>query len=576
MKPFLIIAVYLTLFSKTVALAQDEAPVARPAVENCSSLLSIGLRETADFHLQRLRYYLTLPRHLTEAFVSNMKMIIELMELVKRHPMPGGLIPHGHPWTTGLNPDTQSPIWYQNVIYSIEADQPYRLSDQQLLHGLGTFLKGQVARSAATAEHPQGLLEYDESFRTLRRMPHAVNYIHGSSHYNSGWIILNDFKDAYQLFSDRRFLRDLRHFVKMEQRELIIVFRNSDYDPQAYGQLSLFLRTILPWYSNVNGPQEQVHWGNRTAVTAINMITGEFTNDLKTLLEPNGHLRVSKPPVEASKYFRGPYRGTRESARLPERLLSRAIQFRVEKRDPQKGTLFFVDKKRLERTKRLRELATVLVDHTVPRRIEDFYGQPIAVFDLSMSMDSSGRVPLPTNFDPKHDIIYALKSDDTGHTFLIAGDKELHASVAFRRETKVLAADPGSIRASVYLVIKGLPEEVVRKTESAINEMAGTHSICCVAGVDQALQVGADIQMPEGRRTGILPIRTLRRIIENGFRTTSGQRLQVEIYTGSAESVESLFERLKVQDAKLLMAYPLLVPIGHVLDEIAPAKRIIR
>jgi hypothetical protein len=35
-------------------------------------------------------------------------------------------------------------------------------------------------------------------------MPHGINYIHGSAHYNSGILVFTDFTDTFGHFTDRQ------------------------------------------------------------------------------------------------------------------------------------------------------------------------------------------------------------------------------------------------------------------------------------------------------------------------------------------------------------------------------------
>ena len=44
-------------------------------------------------------------------------------------------------------------------------------------------------------------------------MPHGINYIHGTAHYNSGILIFTDFADAIEHFTDRRFAAEVRRFA---------------------------------------------------------------------------------------------------------------------------------------------------------------------------------------------------------------------------------------------------------------------------------------------------------------------------------------------------------------------------
>src|SRR5439155_222465 len=76
----------------------------------------------------------------------------------------------------------------------------------------GQFLAHRVSLSAGPEEIPAG---------PRRRMPHGINYIHGTSHYNSGILVFTDFPDALSHFTDRRFRREVYRFVHAERREVL-------------------------------------------------------------------------------------------------------------------------------------------------------------------------------------------------------------------------------------------------------------------------------------------------------------------------------------------------------------------
>ena len=63
-------------------------------------------------------------------------------------------------------------------------------------------------------------------------MPHAINYIHGASHYNSGILVFTDFADAIVHFSDPRFAAQTRRFVREQRREVLVIFRQRQYEPR--------------------------------------------------------------------------------------------------------------------------------------------------------------------------------------------------------------------------------------------------------------------------------------------------------------------------------------------------------
>jgi hypothetical protein len=179
-----------------------------------------------------------------------------------------------------------------------------------------------------------------------RRMPHGINYIHGSSHYNSGILIFNDFADCYRHITDRRFRRELCRFVRRENREVLFLLRQREYSPCDYAYFSCCMRTVFPWFCNPNGPRERVLWGNAAPFPAANLITGRWIRDVQGLRKPGGSDAVIRPGIQAGIYFQGePLNSGRSEALFPERLLALATYWRVRVRGA-RGGMFFVDRRK--------------------------------------------------------------------------------------------------------------------------------------------------------------------------------------------------------------------------------------
>lgn len=292
-------------------------------------------------------YWLLLPLCWVSQIFRNGSDILRVLDLIHFRPLGSGLVDLEHPWVTGIDPQTDQPIWNSNVIYR----SPQRdglPSDDVVLGANGRFMSGRVRLSAET---PASLGSVE------RPIPHAINYIHGSSHYNSGIILLNDFAEAYSLLSCPQFRYDLRMFVKLEKREVLFLFRERDYKPIDFADLSCCMRTYFPWFCNPNGPQSKVIWGNKAPFAAANLITGHWSTDVYRLKcaagdDAGGTNAVARPAIEPGKYLQaGPYIGYRDRACLPERLLAQAHHWRVSLRG-KRGGMYFIDRRKIytERT----------------------------------------------------------------------------------------------------------------------------------------------------------------------------------------------------------------------------------
>jgi hypothetical protein len=288
---------------------------------------------------EALAYYRAIPYTWIGQFLHNSHGILRVLDVTRFRPMPAGLITPDHPWATGLNPSTGKPIWHQNVLFrSARNDADDLPADEFVVEKVGTFLAQMTALSAVVPEIPWG---------PLRWMPHGINYIHGSAHYNSGILIFTDFADAISHFSDRRFAREVRRFARVERREVLVLFRQREYEPRDYAYFSCCLRTLFPWFCNSNGPRKRVLWGNPSPFPAANIITGNWIRDVYLLKRPGGAAAVVRPPIVRGEYFQDePYRGWRDKPLWPERLLARYTHWRIRSRGS-RGGLFFVDRRKL-------------------------------------------------------------------------------------------------------------------------------------------------------------------------------------------------------------------------------------
>jgi hypothetical protein len=285
------------------------------------------------------RYWaMVLPNWAYQVF-HNGHGILNVLDIIHWRPMAAGLVSMEHPWVTGTDPDTGRKIWHDNVLFrTTRAPDIACPDDDAIITATGRFLADRVRQSATLPEIPHG---------PGRRMPHGINYIHGSSHYNSGILLFNDLEEGYRHVTDMRFAGELRRFVRECDREVLFIFRQRDYSPLEYAYFSCCMRTVFPWFCNPNGPRDRVLWGNAAPFPAANLITGRWINDVQALREPGGAEKVVRKALAAGKYFRdGGYGAGRGEANFPERLLALATHWRVRFRDQRAG-MYFVDRRKV-------------------------------------------------------------------------------------------------------------------------------------------------------------------------------------------------------------------------------------
>lgn len=291
-------------------------------------------------HASEICYWLGLPARWARQMFRNGHDIARVVDLTRLRPLPAGLVGLDHPWVTGIDPRSGGLIWPRNVLFRTPRAERLRRepNDDAILEATGRFLAYRVRQSAVVPEIHQG---------PARRMPHAINYMHGSSHYNSGIILLNDLDEGYRHFTAPRFGRELKRFVRKERREVLIVFRDRRYAPRDFATFSCCLRTCFSWFCNPNGPAGNVLWGNFAPFPAANLITGAWADDVYRLPRANGAEVVVRPAIAAGLYFTADgFRLGRAAPRWPESLLAWLTYHRVRLRGA-KGGIYFMDRRRV-------------------------------------------------------------------------------------------------------------------------------------------------------------------------------------------------------------------------------------
>jgi hypothetical protein len=276
----------------------------------------------------------------TRLTVHNTWGIFNVFFIVWVRPMAGGLLKEDHPMVTGINPETNDFIWKQNIVFQSVRDESLAApSDLEIICDVGNYLRKMVANSASTAENPKGKAD---------RMPPAINYIHGAVHYNGGFLIFNDFKDAISHFSNKDFQNSFKKFVREEGREPVSVFRNRNYDRMEYLEFVCFLRTIFPWFSNCNGNKKRIGWGNPAPYPSVNTITGYWMDSTYKIYTEEGRKTVCRPAITVKYFTEAVYVGERTTTKPEEKLLAKFTNERVIARG-EKGNVFFVDERKLKK-----------------------------------------------------------------------------------------------------------------------------------------------------------------------------------------------------------------------------------
>jgi NADH dehydrogenase FAD-containing subunit len=309
---------------------------------------------------QRLWDLLETPWVWARQMLHNTRGILAVIDQIFVKKIPGGLYEPEHPFATGIDPLDGKFIWPKNLLYSTPRSAQFKLppdSDEEILKKVGGLMVAMARKSARTLGHPRGL---------IGRMPHAVNYLHGAVQYHAGIVLFNNFQEALAHLSDRRFLAEVQRFIASEKREFLVVFRERNFSPEEFSILAGVIRSQLPFFTNTQGIVRElkkrdeifvndnlVMWGNPSPYPTMNVITGHWMDDvykLNELRDKSETAGLIRPAISPHKYFQENYRGIRIKPQGPETFLALLTARRVRVRAKQgKGSLFFVDKRKLDR-----------------------------------------------------------------------------------------------------------------------------------------------------------------------------------------------------------------------------------
>lgn len=280
----------------------------------------------------RMSYPMKVVWNWIHSTTHNFRGVIAVIDLIALRSMPDKLVPEDHPWITGINPATGKNIWTENIVFASPRNEKtkHEPDDDVIVTKIGKFLASMTKRSTPENEIPQG---------SKRRMPHAVNYIHGTVHYNGVYILFNDFKDAMFFFTDPSFVKEFKRISREEKREITVIFRDRDYEEYDYAFFMGFVRSTLPWYANGNGPKKKVFYGAMASYPTVNTINGSWITDMYKL-KNEGPKNLARSPVEKDKYFQMTYQGDRQRYSVLEKSLAYFNYLIIRARGKQGGLVF--------------------------------------------------------------------------------------------------------------------------------------------------------------------------------------------------------------------------------------------
>lgn len=177
---------------------------------------------------------------------------------------------------------------------------------------------------------------------------------------------------------------------------------------------------------------------------------------------------------------------------------------------------------------------------------EKFFNSSVLVHDVSAqvrreddyntSIWEHGDEILPS------DLVIGL-SPTNFHAFLRTNLWEVHPRFSFNK-IKVLKSRQGSIRAQLFLRIRGLELQDVEKINKLLPTLLGKRTLSCIEGVRQALYLGAGLSTPTLTRSDLYISQFIFQAITKGMLDSDGKKLQVDIFKTRNLALFKIFKEL--------------------------------
>ncbi len=135
------------------------------------------------------------------------------------------------------------------------------------------------------------------------------------------------------------------------------------------------------------------------------------------------------------------------------------------------------------------------------------------------------------------------------HCFIISGDHEFHPRFSFNKG-KIVKSHSNVIRAGLFLRIKNLSPENIRKFQEFLPTLKGIRTPSCHLGVLQALRTGLNIKIKGAQNDKMTPSQFIKAILELGFEDQDGKDIPFEMYVLKDKSVDEILDEIKYFEKK--------------------------
>ncbi len=181
------------------------------------------------------------------------------------------------------------------------------------------------------------------------------------------------------------------------------------------------------------------------------------------------------------------------------------------------------------------------------KRKELYKNEEISFFDLSSEVEMKDGVNpgiwnYNDDFKLNNELIIGF-SPTNYHTFIICGSCEYHTRFAFNKN-KLRSSRHSSIRAGMFIRIKGIPSDELFHFRSRLLDLIGARTLSCIDGVTSILKKELGIEVI-GLDDSVRHLdEYVTPMITNGFRR-DGIKLEHELYLTRPKSLEQTEKEMK-------------------------------
>jgi len=188
-------------------------------------------------------------------------------------------------------------------------------------------------------------------------------------------------------------------------------------------------------------------------------------------------------------------------------------------------------------------------------REEPFRGKRVRVFEIPAgARTQGGRIPLPDLADPdSSELLIGIRAPS--HIYLNVGRRRFDGDIF--RPLRVRERD--YVYPGIVVRLVGIPVKSLNAIRRKLEELSGreyrtltcANSACRVIARAANIEIDDHAEMRPFLPSHVLPTRTIRKIIERGVRSHSGDPVEMQIYKTDDRSLEAILAEMRREEIRI-------------------------